>query len=59
MAKITCLRKQQIVRTVKVKPPKGYMDLTKAYTSGIKKRGRMMNCPLSFYDRLRFGRTLS
>ena len=34
--KITLPEQQQIMRTVKVKHPKGYMDLTKSYTSDSK-----------------------
>ncbi|MGS2720715.1 radical SAM family heme chaperone HemW [Paraglaciecola aestuariivivens] len=34
--KITLADKQQIIRTVKVKHPKGYMDFTRAYTDSSK-----------------------
>jgi len=34
--KITLVDKNQIIRTVKVKHPKGYMDLTRSYTSDNK-----------------------
>ena len=51
--KITLPEQNKIVRTVKVKHPKGYMDLTKSYTSELKAVGAE-DLPFEFFmNRLR------